>query len=112
MPSAWVAHVKKYYSDRRKKDPKYKYSSAMKDARASYKKADKSEPKPKGKVEEEAPEKPKRKRRRKATKAAKAGPGGPRRAQGKVQAQEEGQAQAPGRACRFHEPKLRSTCGP
>ena len=50
MPSAWVAHVKKYYSDRRKKDPKYKYSSAMKDARASYKKADKSEPKPKGKA--------------------------------------------------------------
>ena len=48
MPSAWVAHVKKYYSDRRKKDPKYKYSSAMKDARASYKKADKSEPKSKG----------------------------------------------------------------
>ena len=90
MPSAWVAHVKKYYSDRRKKDPKYKYSSAMKDARASYKKADKSEPKSKGKgkskPEEDAPEKPKRKRRRKATKAAKAKGPGPRRAQGKVQA--------------------------
>ena len=34
MPSAWVAHVKKYYTDRRKKDKTYKYSSAMKDARA------------------------------------------------------------------------------
>ena len=41
MPSAWVTHVKKYYADRKKKEPGYKYKNAMKDARASYKKAGK-----------------------------------------------------------------------
>ena len=77
MPSAWVAHVKKYYADRKKKEPDYKYKNAMKDARASYKKVGAKEektektekPKPKRrrkrKVEEEKVEKPKPKRRRK-----------------------------------------------
>ena len=41
MPSAWVAHVKSYYQAQKKKNKDYKYSSAMKDARASYKKGGK-----------------------------------------------------------------------
>lgn len=57
MPSAWVAHVKKYYSDRKKKEPDYKYKNAMKDARASYKKVG-------AKVEKEEEKKPKIRRRR------------------------------------------------
>ena len=64
MPSAWVAHVKKYYSGRRKKDPKYKYSSAMKDARATYKKADAKSEGPKSKASKPK-SKPKRKAKRK-----------------------------------------------
>ena len=71
MPSAWVAHVKKYYADRKKKEPDYKYKNAMKE---TYKKVGSKEektekPKPKRrrkrKVEEEKVEKPKPKRRRK-----------------------------------------------
>ena len=58
MPSAWVAHVKKYYSDRKKKEPGYKYKNAMKDARASYKKAG---------AKDEVKAKPKRRRKKKAT---------------------------------------------
>ena len=73
MPSAWVAHVKKYYSERKKKEPGYKYKNAMKDARASYTKAgakeDKVKAKPKRrrkkKAAEEEKEVPKPKRRRK-----------------------------------------------
>ena len=74
MPSAWVAHVKKYYADRKKKEPDYKYKNAMKDARSSYKKVGSKEektekPKPNRRlnriVEDEKVEKPKPKRRRK-----------------------------------------------
>ena len=58
MPSAWVAHVKQFYQAKKKKDSSYKYSSAMKDARASYKKG--------GKAEEKSDEKAPKKRKRKA----------------------------------------------
>ena len=37
MPSKWINHVLSYFRARRRKDPKYSYSSAMKDSRASYK---------------------------------------------------------------------------
>ena len=53
MPSAWVSHVKAFYAARKKKDASYKYSSAMKDARATYKK--------KGASEEKQAEEPKAK---------------------------------------------------
>ena len=71
MPSAWVAHVKSFYQAQRKKDPKYKYSSAMKDARASYKKGGDAKGKDaKGKDDDEkAPAKPKRRRKKAAAKA-------------------------------------------
>ncbi len=70
MPSAWVAHVKSFYQAQRKKDPKYKYSSAMKDARASYKKGGDAKGKDaKGKDDEKAPAKPKRRRKKAAAKA-------------------------------------------
>ena len=36
--SAWMVHLDKVYKEKKKKDPNYKYSSAMKDAKASYKK--------------------------------------------------------------------------
>ena len=36
--SAWVEHVKKFYLAKKSKNPGYKYSQAMKEARASYKK--------------------------------------------------------------------------
>ena len=62
MPSAWVAHVKKFYQDRKKKDSSYKYSSAMKDARASYKKGGKAEEK----SDEKAPKKRAKGRKAKA----------------------------------------------
>ena len=65
MPSSWVAHVKQFYQAKKKKDPNYKYSSAMKDARASYKKG--------GKAEASADEKaPKKRRKAKGSKASKA----------------------------------------
>ena len=38
MPSAWVEHVKKFYQAKKSKNPGYKYSQAMKDAKATYKK--------------------------------------------------------------------------
>jgi len=43
MPSAWVAHVKQFYQAKKKSNPKYKFSSAMKEARASYKTGGKAE---------------------------------------------------------------------
>ena len=38
MASAWIEHVKKYYAKMKKKNSSYKYSQALKDSRASYKK--------------------------------------------------------------------------
>ena len=71
MPSAWVAHVKAYYAAQKKKNKDYRYSSAMKDARATYKsgksKAGKDD-------DEKAPDKPKRRRKRKAAPSKKAKP--------------------------------------
>jgi hypothetical protein len=32
----WLAHVKEYYANRKAADPEYKYTQAMKDAKASY----------------------------------------------------------------------------
>lgn len=37
-PTKWMAHVKQYYEREKKSNPNYKYSSALKDAKASYKK--------------------------------------------------------------------------
>jgi hypothetical protein len=34
----WIRHVQDYYRQRKAEDPNYKYSQAMKDAKASYKK--------------------------------------------------------------------------
>ena len=69
MPSAWVAHVKQFYQAKKKKDPNYKYSSAMKEARASYKKGGKAE----ASADEKAPKKRAkgRKAKGKASKASK-----------------------------------------
>ena len=69
MPSAWVAHVKQFYQAKKKKDPNYKYSSAMKVARASYKKGGKAE----ASADEKAPKKRAkgRKAKGKASKASK-----------------------------------------
>ena len=36
--SAWITHVLKVHKDGKKKNPNYKYSQAMKDAKKSYKK--------------------------------------------------------------------------
>tara|TARA_R110000824_G_scaffold340739_3_gene527240 strand:- start:9253 stop:9393 length:141 start_codon:yes stop_codon:yes gene_type:complete len=36
--TAWMVHLQKTYSEKKKKDPSYKYSSAMKDAKKTYKK--------------------------------------------------------------------------
>ena len=70
MPSKWVTHVKAYYHARKKKEAGYKYSSAMKDARATYKK---------GKAEEKAEPKaePKAKRKKAQKKKAKKPPRDP-----------------------------------
>lgn len=38
MPSAWITHAKKVYADMKKKDPKAKYSDALKEAAKSFKK--------------------------------------------------------------------------
>ena len=66
MPSAWVAHVKAYYQTRKKKEAGYKYSSAMKDARATYKRKgekaeEKAEPAPKAKAKAKRKKAPKKK---------------------------------------------------
>ena len=39
MASKWVEHVKAFYQKKKKSNPSYKYSQAMKDAKATYKKA-------------------------------------------------------------------------
>jgi len=36
--SPWISHVMKTHKDGKKKNPDYKYSSAMKDAKKTYKK--------------------------------------------------------------------------
>lgn len=35
-PNPWITHLKKVFSEGKKKDPKYKYKDAMKDAKSSY----------------------------------------------------------------------------
>ena len=37
MPSKWLTHLKAFYAKKKKTNPAYKYSTAMKEARASYK---------------------------------------------------------------------------
>ena len=37
MPSKWIQHVMKTYRAKKKKNAGYKYSQAMKDAKATYK---------------------------------------------------------------------------
>ena len=34
--SGWISHLTKFYRDRKQTNPYYKYSTAMKDARISY----------------------------------------------------------------------------
>jgi len=36
--SAWMVHLQKTYKEKKAKNPDYKYSSAMKDAKKTYKK--------------------------------------------------------------------------
>jgi hypothetical protein len=36
--SPWLDHVKAFYAEKKKQDPNYKYSQALKDAKATYKK--------------------------------------------------------------------------
>lgn len=58
MPSAWITHVKSVYvKNKKKKGPSYTYGQAMKDAKATYKRAAKSS------TEEQAA--PKKRRRKK-----------------------------------------------
>ena len=35
--SEWITHVKAFYNEKRKKDPNYKYSQALKEAKDTYK---------------------------------------------------------------------------
>ena len=37
MPNAWITHAKKVFADMKKKDPKAKYSDALKAAAKTYK---------------------------------------------------------------------------
>ena len=37
-PSAWIEHVKAFYQEKKKEDPGYKYSQALKDAKSTYNK--------------------------------------------------------------------------
>ena len=62
MASAWIQHVKSFYQKKKKEDPSYKYSQAMKEARSTYKKKGSAAP-------AAEPAKPKRKRRRAKKKA-------------------------------------------
>tara|TARA_R110001632_G_scaffold89742_3_gene193309 strand:- start:1018 stop:1173 length:156 start_codon:yes stop_codon:yes gene_type:complete len=39
--TAWMIHLDKVYKDGKKKNKDYKYSDAMKDAKKTYKKAEK-----------------------------------------------------------------------
>ena len=36
--SPWLEHVKEFYAEKKKSDPNYKYTQALKDAKATYKK--------------------------------------------------------------------------
>jgi hypothetical protein len=36
--SAWITHAKKVFAEMKKKDPKAKYSDALKEAKKTYKK--------------------------------------------------------------------------
>lgn len=36
MPTAWIKHCTAYYRDRKKSEPNYTYTKAMRDCRASY----------------------------------------------------------------------------
>ena len=36
--SPWIEHVKDFYKEKKKQDPNYKYSNALKDAKGTYKK--------------------------------------------------------------------------
>ena len=63
MPSAWIAHCKKVYAAGKKKNSDYKYSQAMKDAKATYKKGAKAE-------EAASPKKKTRRRKKKSLKKA------------------------------------------
>ena len=36
--SPWIEHVKEYYQEKKKADPNYKYTQALKDAKGTYKK--------------------------------------------------------------------------
>ena len=66
MPSAWIQHCKKVYAAGKKKNPSYKYSQAMKDAKSTYKKAGAKT----STAEPEAPVPKKKVRRRKRKKIA------------------------------------------
>jgi hypothetical protein len=37
--SSWITHAKKVYNEGKKKNPDYKYSQALKDAKKTYKKS-------------------------------------------------------------------------
>ncbi len=58
MPSAWITHVKSVYASGKKKNAKYTYGQAMKDAKSTYKRGGKA-----AAVEEKAA--PKKRRRKK-----------------------------------------------
>ena len=62
--------MKKYYVGRKKTDKAYKFSSAMKDARATYKSAKAGKSKPAKDDDEKAP--PKKAKRKRAAKKSKA----------------------------------------
>ena len=36
MPSAWITHCTAYYQNRKKTDPTYRYTSALRDCRPTY----------------------------------------------------------------------------
>ncbi len=40
--SAWLSHLKSYYNEKKKSNPKYKFKTAMKEAVPSYRKSGKS----------------------------------------------------------------------
>jgi len=42
MPSAWITHVKSVYASGKKKNAKYTYGQAMKDAKSTYKRGGKA----------------------------------------------------------------------
>ena len=65
MPSAWITHCKAVYAKGKKKNPSYKYSQAMKDAKASYKKGAAA------KSEEPETAAPKKRRRKKKARVKK-----------------------------------------